>query len=87
MIPVSASVWENDWEMSISRAMGMNSDVLNTKADTVIPRRGSICLKGTGNFIKSSIIIESGPFGAFNNDIKHQKQYASGCVLLPCIKK
>ena len=47
--PVAASVMENDSEMSMSSAIGMNSDVLKINAVIVIPNsimywRGSIVI-------------------------------------------
>ena len=43
MMPACASVRENVAAISVSRPIGINSDVLNTNAENVMPKSGSHC--------------------------------------------
>ena len=57
MMPVSAGVLPKESEMSVSSAIGMNSDVLNTKADTASPTSGRKYFGGMEGSMESSFLM------------------------------
>ena len=56
MMPVCAGVIAKEAAMSESRPIGMNSDVLNTKADVARPKSGRAYFHGIGGSMTASFL-------------------------------